>query len=115
MQRESIIDRVEREIAPYFAEKWAELGEHSLVGEARSLGLLGALELVKDKDTREYYDPGLEVGIRCRDLCPDNGIIMRAVGDKMVVSPPLIIDREQIDELVEVAWRCLDLTRQQIH
>ncbi len=114
MQRERIVERVEQEVAPYFRRKWSELADHDLVGEARSLGLLGALELVKDKRTREFFDPALGVGNRCRDICFDNGLVMRAVGDKMVVSPPLVINHEQIDELVEAAARCLDLTQQQL-
>jgi len=110
LQRERIVEHVEQEAAPYFRRRWAELADHPLVGEARSLGLLGALELVKDKTSREFFDPALEVGTRCRDLCFANGLVMRAVGDKMVVSPPLVIDNSEIDELVELAARCLDLT-----
>jgi putrescine aminotransferase len=102
---------VEQEAAPYFRRKWAELADHPLVGEARSIGLLGALELVKDKSSRKFFDPRLEVGNRCRDICFGNGLVMRAVGDKMVVSPPLVINNTEIDELVEVASRCLDITQ----
>ncbi|MDJ0956723.1 MAG: aspartate aminotransferase family protein [Arenicellales bacterium] len=111
MQRENIVTRVRDEIGPYFKKKWAELEAHPLVGEARSLGLLGALELVKDKNEREFFDPKLEVGNRCRDICIENGLVMRAVADKMVVSPSLIIQKEQVDELVELAGKCLDLTQ----
>ena len=114
MQRENMVERVDSEIAPYFRRKWSELGDHPLVGEARSLGLLGALELVKNKDTREFFDPSLGVGNLCRDICFDNGVVMRSVVDKMVVSPPLIITREQIDELVGLAAECLDLTQRAI-
>lgn len=114
MQRENIVERVAGETAPYFHQKWSELGEHPLVGEARSLGLLAALELVKDKRKREFFDPALEVGNCCRDLCIENGLVIRAVGDKMVASPPLIISKDQIDEMVELAWKCLDLTHRRI-
>jgi putrescine aminotransferase len=111
MRRERIVEHVEQEAAPYFRRKWAELADHPLVGEARSIGLLGALELVKDKSSRKFFDPRLEVGNRCRDICFGNGLVMRAVGDKMVVSPPLVINNTEIDELVEVASRCLDITQ----
>ena len=84
------------------------------MGEARSIGLLGALELVKDKGRRELFDAELGVGSQCRDFCIDNGLIMRAVGDKMVVSPPLVISKSQIDELVGLAAKCLDLTLSKI-
>ncbi len=75
------------------------------------MGLIGALELVKDKATRTFFDPRGEVGTICRDFCFRNGLIMRAVRDTMIVSPPLVITREQLDELAEKAWRCLDLTQ----
>ena len=114
LKRENIVERVDREIAPYFQLKWSELAQHPLVGEARSLGLLGALELVKNKDTREFFNPALGIGNLCRDICFENGVVMRSVGDKMVVSPPLIITYEQIDELVELAAKCLDLTQRAI-
>ncbi len=80
------------------------------MGEARSVGLIGALELVKDKGSRTFFDNRGEVGTICRDFCFENGLIMRAVRDTMIISPPLVISREQIDELAEKAWRCLDLT-----
>jgi len=96
--------------APYFNERWASLGEHPIVGEARSLGLVGAIEIVSDKDSRERFHKDLGAGSRCRDFCVDNGLVMRAVGNTMIVSPPLIAEKEHIDELVEKAWKCLDLT-----
>ena len=52
----------------------------------------------------------LEVGMVCRGHCFGNGLIMRAVGDRMIVAPPLVITREQIDEMVVLVRRCLDLT-----
>jgi putrescine aminotransferase len=80
------------------------------VGETRSLGLLGAIELVRDKSRRQFFrDPG-NVGTLCRDFCFENGLVMRAVRDTMIVSPPLIITAEEIDELARRARRCLDLT-----
>ena len=110
MRDEGVIERVRNETAPYFNERWATLAEHPIVGEARSLGLMGAIELVRDKASRERFHKDLHIGTRCRDLCVENGVVMRAVGDTMIVSPPLIFEREHVDELVEKAWRCLDLT-----
>ena len=113
LEDEGLVDRV-AEISMYYAEQWARLADHPLVGEARSLGLLGAIELVKDKARRESFpDPG-KVGNICRDYCFENGLIMRAVRDSMITAPPFIITREQIDELVELAWKCLDLTAKHI-
>ena len=110
IQREQIVERVREHTAPYFNRRWSELGEHPIVGEARSTGLVGAIEIVKDKDSRERFHKNLAAGNRCRDLCIDNGLVMRAVGDTMIVSPPLVVEDQHIDELVEKAWNCLDLT-----
>ena len=111
MQRESLIDRVRNDIGPYLQEQWAKLGEHPLVGETRMVGLMGALELVANKETLEKFDEGKGVGTICRDFLVNNGLVMRAVGDTIVVAPPLILTHEQADELVEKAWKCLDLTQ----
>ena len=110
LQQENLVPRTRDETGPYLAAKWREIAEHPLVGEARSVGLIGALELVRDKSTRRFFDERGEVGTICRDFCFQNGLIMRAVRDTMIIAPPLVISREQIDELAEKAWRCLDLT-----
>ncbi|MCP4047129.1 MAG: aspartate aminotransferase family protein, partial [Gammaproteobacteria bacterium] len=110
LRDEGIVDRVREDTGPYFNRRWAELAEHPLVGEARSIGLVGAIEIVADKDTRQRFDKDLKVGARCKDVCFDNGLVMRAVGDSMIVSPPLIMEHSHIDELFEKVWHCLDLT-----
>jgi len=110
IQQENLVARTRDEMGPYLASKWRKLAEHPLVGEARSVGLIGALELVRDKRARQFFDKRGEVGTICRDFCFQNGLIMRAVRDTMIISPPLVITREQVDELAEKAWRCLDLT-----
>lgn len=114
LQREKIVEKVKEHTAPYFNERWAGLGDHPLVGEARSLGLVGAIEIVKDKDSRQRFHKDLGAGSRCRDFCIGNGLVMRAVGDTMIVSPPLIFENRHIDELVEKAWKCLDLTQKSL-
>jgi putrescine aminotransferase len=110
IQQEKLVERTRDETGPYLAAKWRQIAEHPLVGEARSIGLIGALELVRDKGSRRFFDNRGEVGTICRDFCFQNGLIMRAVRDTMIISPPLVISLEQIDELAEKAWRCLDLT-----
>ena len=110
IERENLVDSVREVLAPHLAAKWRQLAEHPLVGEARCTGLLGALELVRDKATRRFFDKRGEVGTICRDFCFESGLIMRAVRDTMIVSPPLVITPAQLDELAEKAWRCLDLT-----
>ena len=111
---EGLVDRVDTETAPYIAEKWQQLTSHALVGEARIVGLIGALELVKDKTTRQFFDDRGVVGTLCRDICFESGLVMRAIEDTMVISPPLCITREEIDELINLVIRCLDQTAEQI-
>lgn len=110
LQREGLIDRVKNDIGPYMQEKWRNLGEHPLVGETRMVGLMGALELVANKDTLERFDEDKGVGTICRDILFDKGLVMRAVGDTIVAAPPFILTHEQADELAEKAWECLDMT-----
>jgi putrescine aminotransferase len=114
IQSEKLIENVTQDIGPYLRKKWHSLSDHPLVGETRIAGLMGALELVADKTSLERFDKKIGVGTICRDVCVNNGLVMRAVGDIMIIAPPLIITREQIDELTEKAWKCLDLTQKAI-
>lgn len=110
LRGEGLVDRVRDDIGPYLQRRWRELGEHPLVGEVRGVGLIGALELVAHKGTRTFFRNRGTVGTLCRDHCFANGLIMRAVRDTMIMAPPLVLTREQADEMVEKAWKCLDLT-----
>ena len=110
LREEKIVERVREETAPYLQKRLRELADHPLVGEVRGVGMLGAIELVKDKQTRERYPSDKAVGMICRGHCFENGLIMRAVGDTMIISPPLVISKTEIDELVDKARKCLDLT-----
>lgn len=114
LESERVVEKVRDELGPYLAKRWQELAEHPLVGEARSLGLIGALELVADKSTGERFDKSLSAGNLCRDLCFEHGLVMRSVGDTMVMSPPLIITRDEIDELVSKARLALDKTAEKL-
>jgi len=114
LRDEGIIDRVRTETGPYLQQQWATLADHPLVGEVRGLGFLGALEIVADKDTRAQFEPSGTTGPLCRDIAADLGLVMRAVGDSMIISPPLIMSKEQIDELVELAGKALDKTLDQV-
>jgi putrescine aminotransferase len=107
---EGIVDRVESETAPYLAKRWQQLTAHPLVGEARIVGLIGALELVKDKSKRQFFDDRGKVGSLCRDICFNSGLVMRAVEDTMLLSPPLCITKNEIDELIEHVNQSLDQT-----
>ena len=110
MERENLVGHVRDDTAAYFAEALSSLNDMPLVGETRTVGLLGAIELVKDKSSRTKFDASAKVGAACRDNSFDVGLVMRACGDIMVLSPPLIITREQIDELVGLIREAVDKT-----
>ena len=108
LRREGLIARVREDIGPYFAQAFASLAAHPLVGEVRTLGLLGALELVPDKPSRRFFPERGAVGTRARDLSVKNGLVMRAVSDTLIVAPPLVISRREVDELVSMARSTLN-------
>lgn len=110
IKRENLVDRVREDTGPYLGERLADLADHPLVGEVRHKGLIAGIELVKNKETRELFDPEQEVGPRCKNHCTAHGLIMRATRDVMVMSPPLIISRDEIDLLVERARAAMDTT-----
>jgi putrescine aminotransferase len=114
LRREKLVERVRDDIGPYLQKGWQKLLDHPLVGEVRMIGLMGALELVASKATLQRFDQKVGAGTICRDLLVNNGLVMRAVGDTIVTAPPLILTHAQADELVDKAWRCLDLTQKAI-
>jgi len=114
LRDEGVITRVKDDIGPYFQAKLHEMADHPLVGQVRGRGLIGAMELVKNKKTRERFDPVGKVGTICRDHCFANNIIMRATGDAMLLSPPLVINHSEVDELFAKAKMCLDLTAKDV-
>ena len=110
MERENLVGRVKDDVGPYLAERFAELKDHPLVGDAETCGFVAGLVLVKNKTTRQMFDADLGVGMICRGHCFKNGLIMRAVGDRMIIAPPLVMTRAQIDEMMALIRRCLDAT-----
>jgi len=109
MEREGLVTRTAQETGPYLARGLAELSSHPLVGEARSLGLIGAVEIVAHKGTNERFG-GAEgkAGPLVRDLCIKHGLMVRAVRDTIVMSPPLVITLGEIDRLLSIIRRALD-------
>ncbi|MEI7599477.1 MAG: aspartate aminotransferase family protein [Aestuariivirga sp.] len=113
IQQEKLVEHT-RDIGPYFAKALASLRDHPIVGETRSVGLIGAIELSNDKAKRSRFASPGRVGAMCRDNCFKNGLIMRACWDTMVLAPPLVITEKQIDELVRLARLALDATYAQV-
>ncbi|WP_010321752.1 aspartate aminotransferase family protein [Marinobacterium stanieri] len=111
MKAENIVDYVGTDIGPYFQQQLrATLAEHPLVGHIEGVGLMAGMALVQDKASRTPFPEDANAGLVCRDHCFENGLIMRAVGDRMVLAPPLVISRSEVDELCEKARHCFDLT-----
>ena len=110
MEDERVVERVREDTGPYLADKMGALSDHPLVGEVRSVGFFGAIELVSDKVTRQRFDQSLKVGETYNNHCIDLGLTMREVGDTILFAPPLIMTHEQIDEMADIAARALDVT-----
>ncbi len=115
LEEENILHHVQTVAAPYLKEKWQALIDHPLVGETRIEGMMGSIALTPDKEARAPFasDAGT-VGYICRERCFANNVIMRHVGDRMIISPPLVITRAEIDILIDRARRSLDECLEQI-
>lgn len=110
IEREGLVERVKSDTGPYFARALRErIAPHPLVGEVRSVGLMGAIEIVKDKATRERFSPEGSAAVTVRDHAIAAGLMMRATGDTMILSPPLIWTRETIDMACDRILKALDL------
>ncbi|WP_072390640.1 aspartate aminotransferase family protein [Hyphomicrobium sp. CS1GBMeth3] len=110
MEREKLVPRVAEYSGPALARLLAKFKDHPLVGEVRSVGMMGAIELVADKRTHRRFDNPGRVGLICRDHFFHEGFIMRAVFDTMVCAPPLIWSDEQFAEAERVIKKALDQT-----
>ena len=115
MEREQLPQRVRDDIGPYLAQRFLEIAAHPLVGSAETCGFTAGLVLVRNKERLERFAEELSVGMICRGHCFRNGLIMRAVGDRMIIAPPLTMTHAQIDEMVTLILRCLDLTYQEVN
>ena len=97
----NLVDHVREDVGPYLASRFAELRDHPLVGDTQTCGLMGAVQMVRDKASGTPFPGEFEVGMICRGHCFANGLVMRAVGDRMIIAPPLVITRAQIDRSEE--------------
>nr|WP_315479261.1 aspartate aminotransferase family protein [uncultured Rhodoferax sp.] len=114
MEQEQLPQKVHGEIGAYFAQRYAELNDHPLVGLAETCGFVGGLVLVKNKKSKERFKDDDGVGMLCRGHCFGNGLIMRAVGDRMIIAPPLVMTRSDIDEMMRLIYLALDLTQRDL-
>lgn len=110
IEREGLVERVRTDTGPHFEQALKErISGHPLVGETRAIGLMGAIEIVKDKATRQRYLPSGSAAVVVRDHAIANGLMLRATGDTMILSPPLIWTRETIDIACGLVLKALDL------
>jgi putrescine aminotransferase len=111
IEEEGLVERVRDDIGPYFAAAWKSLEDHDVVGQAESVGLIGGLQLAADKTTRRRYAKPDDIGSVVRNHCVENGLIMRATGDRMLASPALTISRAEVDEVIGKLRNALDHLR----
>ena len=90
-------------------EKFEALIEDPLIGEARTIGMMRSIALTAEKASRANVasDEGI-VGLICRERCFAKNLVVRHVGDRMIISPPLVISKKEIDVLIARAWKSLD-------
>ena len=110
LRETDIIARAARDIAPHLQSRLRELEDHPIVGQVRGRGMFAAVELVRDKGSRERLAPESQAAVYCRDRANSNGLMVRQTGDAMIMAPPLVSQREEIDELVDKLHQALDET-----
>ncbi len=114
LREEHLIEQVREVTGPYLQQQFASLRDHPLVGMVEGCGFLAALVLVKQKGTGIFdavmFDKAVDVGMICREHMFNNGMIMRAVGNRMIIAPPLTMSKGQIDEMIALIRFCLDRT-----
>ncbi|NRB16909.1 MAG: aspartate aminotransferase family protein [Rhodobacteraceae bacterium] len=108
LEEEGVVAHVRDVAGPYLKEKWEALGDHPLVGEARIVGMMGSIALVPNKNSRAPFAEAGTAGFVCRERCFANNLVMRHVGDRMIISPPLVITIEEIDVMIARARKALD-------
>ena len=109
-QQSSVLSDVSSTIAPYWSQALAQLADHAIVGEVRTQGMLGALELVKESGTTDRIAPDAAAAVFCRNYAISHGLMIRQVGDGLILSPPLIIQTSEIDQLIMGLEQALDAT-----
>jgi putrescine---pyruvate transaminase len=110
IEQQGLVQRVREDTGPYLAERLATVLDHPIVGDVQSCGLMAAIQLSRNSHAREAFAAKLGIGLVCRRHCFENGLVMRAVGDRMIIAPPLIITRTQIDEMFALIRQALDRT-----
>ena len=110
IEKENLVGNA-RTTGAYMQARLADaFADHPLVGEVRGVGLLAAIEFIADKATKQLFDPSLKVGPRISQACQDRGLIARGMpaGDVLGFAPPLVITRDEVDKVIEIAGTAID-------
>jgi putrescine aminotransferase len=109
--REGLVERTRDDIGPYFQRALEQIADgHPLVGEKRGVGLIAALQLVRDKNSRELFPATEDPAIACRETAYRNGLIVRAINQAVILCPPLTVSHSEVDEIVDLLKQSLDET-----
>ncbi len=115
IEREGLVDRIRDDIGPHFRNTLRQVtDQHPLVGELRGEGLIAAIQLMQDRESKTFFPGDSGVAVECRETALSNGLIMRAVGSALVLCPPLVITRGEIDEIAEKTSLALDATAKSV-
>jgi putrescine aminotransferase len=110
LRSDDIIGRAARDLAPRLQDGLKAFEAHPIVGQVRGRGMFAAVELVRDKHSRERLAPDSAGAVFCRDTANDRGLMVRQTGDAMIMAPPLVCEAEHIDLLIERLGEALDVT-----
>jgi adenosylmethionine-8-amino-7-oxononanoate aminotransferase len=101
IEREGLVENARR-MGERLLSGLRSLEEMEIVGEARGLGLMAAVELTADKETHRPFEPSLNVGGRVLREARERGLVARVKGDSFLVAPPLVITADQVDRMVDI-------------
>ncbi|WP_395710572.1 aminotransferase [Reyranella sp.] len=104
-----------RDVSPDLLAGIRKLADHPIVGHVNGVGLIAGLELVADKATRRPFPAEVQIGAVADRMAKKHGLILRVIGNRLALSPPLIITRDEVGELLQRLGRTLDDTAAEVH
>jgi 4-aminobutyrate--pyruvate transaminase len=113
IEQEQLIEQA-AEVGAYFQERLRGFLDHPLVGDVRGLGLIAGVELVRDKGSKERFEPSGNAGALVMRLAFERGLICRAILDTIALAPPLCITKGQVDDLVRIVGEALNHAQQEL-
>jgi putrescine aminotransferase len=108
IEDEKLVELVHDDIGPYLAAGLKSLEDLPIVGEVQQVGLMAAVQLAEDKGSRKRFEDKEKAGVTVRNHCLENGLVLRATGDRMLFSPPLVISHAEVDQMVDITRKGLE-------